>query len=168
MSARLGVVVVLLLLAADQASKAAVETYLPFHERVELLPVLSLFRTYNQGIAFSFLSFLPDNALIALTLAIMVFVLWLWRQAHPERIWARIGFALVFGGALGNLVDRLVHGHVIDFILFHLGGWSFAIFNLADSFITIGAVLILIDEFVELRRGAHAEPRETRGETNDE
>ena len=167
MTARLGAMLVLLLLVLDQGSKALVEAFLPFHERVALLPVLSLFRTYNQGIAFSFFSGFSDRVLIALTVAIMLFVIWLWRQAHPDRIWARLGFALVFGGALGNLVDRVVHGHVIDFVLFHVGGWSFAVFNLADSFISVGAVLIVIDELLDLRRAAGR--RDTPGDgTNDE
>lgn len=154
MKGRLEAIAVTAFLAADQASKMLVEAALPLHERVAVMPFLSLYRTYNEGIAFSLFSFLGDRALIVLTLAIMVFVLWLWRQAHASRIWARAGFALVFGGALGNLVDRLVHGHVIDFVLFHTSYWSFAVFNLADSFITVGAMAILFDEYLEWRRGA--------------
>jgi len=165
MNARLGALLVVLLLAADQASKAAVDAFLPFQEPVTLLPFLSIFRTYNQGIAFSFFSGFSDRVLIGLTLAIMIFVIWLWRQAHPSRIWARLGFALVFGGALGNLCDRFVHGHVIDFVLFHVGNWSFAVFNLADSFITVGAVLIAFDELLELRR---ATGETETGENTDE
>ena len=61
---------------------------------------------------------------------------------------------LVLGGALGNLIDRIVHGHVIDFILLHTANWSFAIFNFADSFITVGAALIVFDEIIEWRRGS--------------
>jgi len=166
-SGRAGIVLVVLLVGLDQAVKALVEGFAPLRQAVEVLPFLSLFRTYNQGIAFSFLSFFSDRMLMALTLAIMVFVVWLWRQAHPSRIWARLGFALVFGGALGNLVDRAVHGHVIDFILFHMAGWSFAVFNLADSFITIGAALIVFDEFLELRRASAEAPQADNTKTGE-
>ena len=64
----------------------------------------------------------------------------------------RIGFTLVIGGAIGNLIDRAVYGHVIDYILFHTPVWSFAIFNLADAFITVGAGLVLLEEFRAWRR----------------
>jgi signal peptidase II len=154
---RLEIVLIALLLLADQGSKAFVQANMPYHESVAVLPFLAVHLTYNEGIAFSLFSFLGDKALIAVTVAIMVFVVWLWRQAHVSRVWARVGFTLVFGGALGNLIDRLVHGHVVDFILFHMPEWSFAIFNLADSFITVGAALILFDEFVVLRGGAEEE-----------
>jgi signal peptidase II len=163
MKGPLELVLVVLLIAADQGSKALVEATMPFREPVDMLPFLAIRLTYNEGIAFSLLSSLGDRALIALTVAIMIFVAWLWRQAHVGRVWARVGFTLVFGGALGNLIDRLAHGHVIDFLLFHVPGWSFAIFNLADSFITVGAVLILLDEFVVLRGGP---PRDAAGGGN--
>ena len=67
---------------------------------------------------------------------------------------ARFGFALIIGGAIGNLIDRVWHGYVIDYVLFHLPAWnwSFAIFNLADAFITVGAGLVILDEFLEWRR----------------
>ncbi len=63
-----------------------------------------------------------------------------------------IGFALIVGGAVGNLIDRAVYGHVIDYILFHTPVWSFAVFNLADAFITVGAVAVLLEEFLGWRR----------------
>jgi len=153
MKGRIELPLIAVLTAADQGSKALAEHYLPFHEAVPVLPFLSLFRTWNEGIAFSLLTFMGDKALIVLTICIMAFVGWLWHQAHVDRLWGRVRFTLVFGGALGNLIDRVAWGHVVDFILFHVGNWSFAVFNLADSFITIGAVLIIIDEFVEVRRG---------------
>ena len=65
---------------------------------------------------------------------------------------ARVGFALVIGGAIGNLIDRVRLGHVIDYILFHTPVWSFAVFNLADAFITVGAMLVVLEEFLEARR----------------
>ena len=75
------------------------------------------------------------------------------RQRAPTagQVLARIGFALIIGGAIGNLIDRAVYGHVIDYILFHTPVWSFAVFNLADAFITVGAVLVVCEEFLVWR-----------------
>lgn len=138
----------------DQASKYWAENFLPLQEAVPVMPMVSLFRTHNTGIAFSFFSSMPDWALIAFTLGIVVVVAVLWRKLEYRRTLAGFGFALIVGGAIGNLVDRVLLGHVVDFILFHSRNWSFAIFNLADSFITVGAGLIVLDEILELRRNA--------------
>jgi signal peptidase II len=151
-----GTVLVALAILADQASKYWVEANLPLHQPVPLLPVLDLFRTYNTGIAFSMLTWMSDWALSVLTLFIVAFVLFLWSRTGPERKLTQIGFALVIGGALGNLIDRVILGHVIDFILVHAGAWSFAVFNLADSFISVGAAFIVLDELLELRRSGKA------------
>ncbi len=145
MNARWGTAIIAMVIA-DQAIKQAVELYLPMQRAVELLPVLSLYRTYNTGIAFSMLDALGDKALIALAIVIMALVLWLWRRTDKAHWPTHLGFALVIAGALGNLIDRIAYGHVIDYILVHYGQWSFAVFNLADSFITVGAVLIVLDE----------------------
>ena len=112
--------------AIDQVIKWLVETQLPFHELVPVVPMFALYRTWNEGIAFSLLGGLPDTAI------------------------AHLGFALIIGGALGNLVDRAVYGHVVDYILFYTESWSFAVFNLADAFISIGAGLIVLDEVVAM------------------
>jgi signal peptidase II len=64
---------------------------------------------------------------------------------------ARIGFCLIIGGAIGNLIDRAVYGHVIDYIFFHTPVWSFAVFNLADAFISVGAFVVVLDEFLNWR-----------------
>jgi signal peptidase II len=146
--ALLAVVAILL----DQWIKHLVETGLPFQQPVDLLPFLALFRTYNTGIAFSLLSSLGDVGLIAVAVVVVAFVLYLAVHTAPGQVLARIGFSLIVGGALGNLVDRAVYGHVIDYILFHTPVWSFAVFNLADVFITVGAGLVLLDEFVAWRR----------------
>jgi signal peptidase II len=132
----------------DQAIKYLVETRLPFHELVPVMPMLSLYRTWNEGIAFSLLKDLPDSGLLVLTLVVIVFVLYLWRRTPAERTLAHLGFALIIGGALGNLIDRAVYGHVVDYILFHTQTWSFAVFNLADSFISVGAGFIVLDELI--------------------
>jgi signal peptidase II len=146
MRKRTGIVLVLLLVALDQYVKHLVETRLPFHEPVPVFAFLSWYRTWNEGIAFSMLAFLNDWALVAVTVVIVIFVLWLWKSTPREKWLSHFGFALVIGGAIGNLIDRVALGHVVDFVLLHHGSWSFAIFNLADAFITTGAVAIVADE----------------------
>ncbi len=136
--------------ALDQWIKHLVETGLPLQQAVDLLPFLALYRTYNTGIAFSMFAFLGATGLIAMSLAVAAFILYLAIRTRPEQVVARAGFALIVGGAVGNLVDRAVYGHVIDYILFHTPVWSFAVFNLADAFITIGAGLVILDEFLGL------------------
>lgn len=140
------------IVALDQWIKHLVETRLAMHEMVEVIPFLALYRTYNTGVAFSMLSSFGDTGLIILSLAVIAFVLYLASHSAGDQILARTGFALVIGGAIGNLIDRAVHGHVIDYILFHTPVWSFAIFNLADAFITVGAGLVLLEEFLGWRR----------------
>ena len=83
---------------------------------------------------------------------VVAFVLYLASRTTERQVLARIGFVLIVGGAVGNLIDRSVYGHVIDYILFHTPGWSFAVFNMADAFITIGAGLVILEEFVGWRR----------------
>lgn len=143
---------VIVAMAIDQWIKYLVETGLPFQEKIDLLPFLGLFRTYNTGIAFSMLSSFGDTGLIIVSLLVSAFVIFLATRTEPGQVLARAGFALIVGGALGNLIDRSVYGHVIDYILFHTPSWSFAVFNLADAFISIGAVLVILDEFVGWRR----------------
>ncbi|PWL19745.1 signal peptidase II [Falsochrobactrum shanghaiense] len=144
--------VVVIAVVLDQVIKYLVETRMGYGEQIDLLPFLALFRVHNEGIAFSLLAELHDVGLIAITLAVIAFVLYLWWTNAPERVFARYGFALVIGGAIGNLIDRSMHGYVVDYVLFHLPSWSFAIFNLADAFITIGAALIILEEFLGWRR----------------
>ena len=136
--------------AIDQVIKWLVETQLPFHELVPVVPMFALYRTWNEGIAFSLLGGLPDTALLALTGLVIIFVLYLWLRTPSGRLIAHLGFALIIGGALGNLVDRAVYGHVVDYILFYTESWSFAVFNLADAFISIGAGLIVLDEVIAM------------------
>jgi signal peptidase II len=135
----------------DQAVKWLVETQLAFEELVPVLPFFGLYRTWNVGIAFSKLSNFGPLALIVLTMLIIAFVGWLWSRAGSEKRCARLGFALIVSGAIGNLIDRVLLGHVIDYILFHTPIWSFAVFNIADALISFGALFILIQEFADWR-----------------
>lgn len=139
-------------IALDQWIKYLVETRLELHQPVEILPFLALFRTYNTGIAFSMLDSFGDVGLIVVSVCVVAFVLYLAARTEPGQVLARIGFALIVGGALGNVIDRATHGHVIDYILFHTPVWSFAVFNLADAFITVGAIAVIFDEFIGWRR----------------
>ncbi|MBB6467539.1 signal peptidase II [Aminobacter lissarensis] len=151
-------VVAALAVALDQWIKVLVEANLVMHEKVDLLPFLALYRTYNTGIAFSMFSDVGDTGLIVLTTVVVAFVTYLAIKTTPAQVISRFGFALIVGGALGNLIDRTVYGHVIDYILFHTPVWSFAIFNLADAFISVGAALVVLDEFLAWRRG-RSEPK---------
>ena len=133
-----------LAVALDQWIKSLVESRLNMHEQVDLLPFFALYRTYNTGVAFSMFSWVGDRGLVLLSTAVIAFVLFLaWRTTSAI---ALTGFTLIVGGAVGNIIDRVAYGHVIDYFLFHTPSWSFAVFNLADSFITIGAGLVLLHE----------------------
>ena len=145
-----------LAVALDQWIKILVEANLVMHEKVDVLPFLALFRTYNTGIAFSMFSNVGDTGLIALTAIVIALVTYLAIRTTPAQVTSRFGFALIVGGALGNLIDRTFYGHVIDYILFHTPVWSFAIFNLADAFISVGAALVVLDEFLGWRRSRGA------------
>ncbi len=145
-------VFIALALAADQLIKYLVEAYLPFNEAVPVVPMLALYRTYNYGVAFSMLSGMEGWFIVGMRLIVVAFVLWLWRRTPKDRFFAHFGYALIIAGALGNLVDRLIFGYVIDYILFYTQTWSFAVFNLADSFITVGAGAIILDELLQAKK----------------
>lgn len=149
----------------DQAVKIAVENYLPMQEPVHLLPVLALYRTYNLGVAFSLLSGMEREWIIGMRLIIVAFVLWLWRRTPKDRPFAHMGFALIIAGAIGNLIDGAIYGHVVDYVLFHTETWSFAVFNLADSFITIGAGLVILDELLGPKK---SEAKKSDTKTSDQ
>lgn len=142
-----------LVIALDQASKHWFEHNLSLYEQIVVIPDLfSWTLAYNKGAAFSFLA---DQggwqrwffALVALV-ASGVLLVWLKRLQRHERLLAA-GLALVLGGALGNLYDRVVLGQVVDFILVHWQDrWFFPAFNLADSAITVGASILILDIIV--------------------
>lgn len=158
----------LIVVIIDQAAKWAVEAHMAWQVRYDLLPFFALFRTWNEGIAFSMLSGLGAPALIALAVAVSAFVSWLWWQSPAGRPLAHVGFALVIGGAVGNLIDRVRFGHVVDYFLFHLPQWSFAVFNLADAAITVGALCIIADELLGMRQSQADRPTPAdRADNND-
>lgn len=155
---KVAVAFIVLALLLDQLIKYLVELHLPFEQVVPVVPYLALYRTWNEGVAFSFLSDVSGWAIVAMRLAIVAFILWWWRSSdHPSPL-SHLGFALVVAGAFGNIVDHLTYGHVVDYLLFYTETWSFAVFNFADSMITVGAVLIGFCE-IFLNRKAQDEKR---------
>ena len=142
----------------DQWIKHLVETRMAMHEMIDVLPFLALFRIHNTGIAFSMFAGLDRLFLIGLAVAVMLFVGWLAARTNPAHALARVGFALILSGAFSNnLIDRMVLGYVVDYVLFHTPVWSFAVFNLADAFISVGAGLVILDEVFIWRRRARAD-----------
>ena len=147
----------LLVIVLDQLVKAWVVQHFHLFERVHLLPVLDIILTYNTGAAFSFLA---DAAgwqrwlfvVLALTVS-AVLIAWMRRLRAASQGLLACGLALIVGGALGNLIDRLLHGRVVDFVHAHWGEHYFPAFNVADSAITIGAALLLLDALLESGRG---------------
>ena len=143
---------------ADQVTKSIVLSHFTLGERVEITGFLSLVLVYNKGAAFSFLSDAsgwqtPLLIAFALIAAGIVSVL-IFRK--PEQRLLCAGLALILGGALGNLIDRFRFGQVVDFLDLHAQGWHWPAFNVADSAITLGAVLLILEGFVhhERRTGA--------------
>jgi len=143
-------------IVADQASKAWIVHHFAPLERVHVLPVLDIILTYNRGAAFSFLSDASGwqrwvFVLLALGVSVALIV-WMRRlNANVHGVLAT-GLSLIVGGALGNMIDRVTTGRVVDFIHVHWGHAYFPAFNLADSAITVGAVILLIDALLESRR----------------
>jgi signal peptidase II len=145
------------LLIVDQLTKLWFDSSLSYGERVQVLPFFDFTLLYNPGAAFSFLA---DQAgwqrwfFTVLGLGAAVFMLWL---MHTNRTQQRLllALALILSGAIGNVIDRIAYGHVIDFLLFYWQNWYYPAFNVADSCITLGAILLILDEILRLR-GRHA------------
>jgi signal peptidase II len=150
----LGLGVIGLVLAIDQATKAIAERHLPLEDPAQVLPLLSLNRVHNTGIAFSMLSGFGSLGLIVLTLTITVVVFGFWQRAEDGGRLAAVGYALIIGGAIGNLIDRLAHGFVVDFLMLHFGERVLFVFNLADVALTAGPVLLILAYLVPGRRTA--------------
>ncbi|WP_421239008.1 signal peptidase II [Aeromonas enteropelogenes] len=147
----------------DQASKLAVVKLLPFgYPGVEITPFFNLVHVYNKGAAFSFLA--EQGGWQRWFFAVLAFAIcgllihWLRKQSVTER-WSGIAYSLIIGGALGNVFDRLVLGHVVDFLDFYWGRAHWPAFNLADTFIFIGAAMIVLDGF----RSSKGEQGEKKG-----
>lgn len=141
--------VAILIVAADQATKWAIIEWVPLYDRVPINSFLNLTHQQNSGAAFSFLA---DQSgwqrwfFVVLASAVSVLIIgWLWRIRKDGPLVLLAGLSLVLGGAVGNLVDRAMLGYVTDFIQVWFGTWAFPSFNVADSAISVGAVLLIID-----------------------
>lgn len=142
---------VLVVIAIDFASKQWIMNNLMLHESMSVMPFFNVFYAHNYGAAFSFLA---DKggwqrwffAGIAVAIVVVLLVM-MYRSKASDKL-NNIAYALIVGGALGNLFDRAYHGFVVDFIDFYIGDWHFATFNIADCGICIGAALIVLEGFI--------------------
>lgn len=140
----------LLVVVLDQATKLIAESLLTPHQAVNLLPFFDWYLTYNTGAAFSFLA----NAggwqrwlftAIAIVISVVI-VQWI-RKLPPEETMTAFSLSLILGGAIGNLIDRVYLGHVIDYIQVWLGSYPWPAFNIADAAISVGAALLILSSF---------------------
>ena len=148
-------VLIVVVIVVDQLSKIAVAKTFAYGARKEIIHgFFDLTLVFNKGAAFSFLSsaggwqrwfFTVVGIVAALFIVVML-------AKHSSQRLFSCALALIAGGALGNVIDRLLHGHVVDFLLFYYRDWSFPAFNVADSAITIGAILLVLDELLRVRR----------------
>ncbi len=138
----------LIVIILDQASKQAAESLLHYQIPVPVLPSFNWFLSYNTGAAFSFLSDAGGwqrwfFTLMALAVSVGI-TIWLSRLP-AERRWEALSLSLILGGAIGNVIDRILLGHVIDFIQVFYERWYFPTFNVADSAITVGVTILIAD-----------------------
>lgn len=130
----------------DQATKWIAERALVLYAPVEVTPFFNLTLVYNPGAAFSFLgdaSGWQRWFFVLVAIGASIFIVWWLRNLHHRERWTAASLALILGGALGNVIDRLLHGHVVDFLDVHWAGYHWPAFNVADSAITVGAVILV-------------------------
>ena len=149
----LGVALAVVLL--DQLTKTLISGSFELNDSRTITSFFNLVRAHNTGAAFSFLAGAAGWQrwfFISLGAAAALFIVWLLKRHGGQRLfgWA---LALILGGAVGNVIDRVLHGHVVDFLQFHWGSAYFPSFNVADSAISVGAVLLILDELLRVRRG---------------
>ncbi len=145
----------LIILIADQFTKTLILGYYKLGDSTYVASFFNVVRVHNSGAAFSFLAnaggwqrwFFTGIGILATG-----FIVWMLRSHSGQKLFA-FALACILGGAVGNVIDRLLHGYVVDFLDFHWGGWHFPAFNVADSGITIGAVCLILDEILRVRRG---------------
>jgi signal peptidase II len=138
-----------LVLILDQATKLAIASQLALHEDIPVTSFFSLVYWQNPGAAFSLFANQPGwqrGFFIFVALAAAFIILSLLRKTRGRPLFCA-ALALILGGAIGNVIDRFAYGHVVDFLLFHWHDWFYPAFNVADSGITVGAVLLIIDSF---------------------
>jgi signal peptidase II len=151
----------LIVIVADQLTKTLILGQLMLHESVPVTSFFNIVRAHNTGAAFSFLAGAAGWQrwfFIVLGIAASVFIVWMLRR-YPQQTLFCFAVSLILGGALGNVIDRLLHGYVVDFLDFHhavltqlFPGGHFPSFNVADSAITVGAVCLVLDELRRVKR----------------
>lgn len=142
---RFGALIAILVFAADQLSKYWILRIINLDERdpIQITPFMDLAMAWNRGVSYGLLTTNMQVLLIILSLVISVFiVLWLAKATHAM---AAVAFGMILGGAIGNALDRAVHGAVADFVHLHWGTWSWYVFNVADIAIVAGVALLIYD-----------------------
>jgi len=142
-------VVALVIAVVDQLTKLAIIEWIPLYDRVPLNSFINLTHQKNTGAAFSFLADAGGWQrwffVVLATGVSVVIAVWIWRIRNTGQAILSAGLALVLGGAVGNLIDRILLGHVTDFFQVWFGNWAFPSFNVADAGISVGAALLIID-----------------------
>jgi len=156
-------VVAMVIVIADQATKWAIIEWVPLYDRVPINGFINLTHQKNTGAAFSFLADAGGWQrwffVVLATAVSAVIAVWIWRIRKEGQLILSIGLAFVLGGAVGNLIDRVRLGHVTDFIQVWFGSWAFPSFNVADAGISVGAALLVIDAlFFSGRQTSPTEP----------
>ena len=145
----------LIICITDQFTKTLILGYYKLGDSMQVLSFFNVVRVHNTGAAFSFLAgaggwqrwFFTGIGVVA-----TVFIIWMLRSHAGQKLFA-FALACILGGAVGNVIDRILHGYVVDFLDFHWSGMHFPAFNIADSGITIGAACLILDEILRVRRG---------------
>ena len=152
--------IALVVIVADQATKLWIQSSMGLYQTIEVLPVLNIYHTFNPGAAWSMCAdcggwqrWMFSGLAIGVSGALAV---WLRRVPLAGHVQLVLGLVLIVGGAMGNLIDRIYLGHVVDFIDAHWGGSHFPAFNVADSAISIGAALVILDSLREAQRERRA------------
>ena len=147
-----------LVIVLDQLSKAWISSHFALGESLTVLGIFNLVLAHNTGAAFSFLNDaggMQRWLFSIIAIAASGWIIWLLRK-HGEQVLFAMALSMILGGALGNLIDRLMYGYVVDFLSFHWNQHYFPAFNLADSAITCGAFLLILDSFKEKKHGTVA------------
>ena len=145
----------LIVVIADQFTKTLILGYYRLGDATYIASFFNVVRAHNTGAAFSFLA---DSSgwqrwfFTGVGVTATVVITWLLRSHAGQKLFS-FSLALIMGGAIGNVVDRLMHGYVVDFLDFHIAGRHFPAFNVADSAITVGAVCLVLDELMRVRKG---------------
>ena len=143
----------LIILIADQFTKVLILGYYRLGDSTYVTSFFNVVRVHNTGAAFSFLAEASGWQrwfFTAIGVAAALFIIWMLRSHAGQKLFS-FALACILGGAVGNVIDRLQHGYVVDFLDFHWAGWHFPAFNVADSAISIGAVLLILDELRRVR-----------------